>query len=130
MFRPRTFFRPLDAVLALLVAAAAAWGFLAFRFSEGARAVVYVGDKKQAWYELAGPKREVAVPTRIGDVRVEVGGGSIRVAASPCRNKACVRTGAVHGAHSEIICMPAHLLIVVEGEDRKSKDAGLDAVTF
>ena len=130
MFRPNSFFRPLDAALAILVAAAAVWGFAAFRFAEGARAMIYVGDEKRGWYDLGGPAREVAVPTRIGDVRLAVSGGSIRVIASPCPNKICIRTGAIHGAHSEIICMPAHLLIVVEGAERKAKDPGLDAITY
>ncbi len=131
MFRPRAFFRPLDAVLALLLTGASAWGFLAFRFSEGTRALVYVGDRKYGWYELAGPRHEVIIPTAIGPVGLEIGDGAARVISSPCRNKICVRTGAVRRGHSEIVCMPAHLLIVIAGDEPGRKNGeGLDAITF
>ena len=45
--------------------------------------LVYVSDKKFAWYELGGGKRMVEVPTRIGPVRLEIGEGSARVLIVP-----------------------------------------------
>ncbi|HKP98277.1 MAG TPA: NusG domain II-containing protein [Fibrobacteria bacterium] len=134
MFRPRSFFRPLDALLAVSVATAAVWGFLAFRVADGSRAVVYIGNRKYGWYDVAGAPRRVTVPTRIGEVSLEIGNGSARVAASPCRNKVCMRTGAIHRAHSEIVCMPAQLLIVLESDRPRDGDGkspgGTDAVTY
>jgi hypothetical protein len=130
MFRSGTFFRPLDALLAILIAAASAWGFLAFRVSEGSRAVVYVADHKFAWYELAGGKRRVQVPTRIGPVELEIGEGSARVVSSPCPNRLCVKTGKVGHAHQEIVCVPAHLLVVIEGAAAGGGKGEVDAITF
>ncbi|MDB5106674.1 MAG: hypothetical protein JWP91_4363 [Fibrobacteres bacterium] len=131
MTQSRDFFRPLDAFLILLVAAASAWGFMSFRVTEGSRAVVFIGDGKYGWYTLDGPKRQVSIPTSLGTVRMEIGDGTVRVAASPCRNKVCVKTGAIRHSHSEIVCMPAHLLIVVEGDEPDgSAREGTDAVTF
>jgi hypothetical protein len=125
------FFRPLDALMIALVGAAACWGILTFRFTEGARAVVYVANKKFAWYDLAGEKREVDVPTAIGTVKLEIGGGGARVVSSPCPNKLCVKTGTVRHSHEEIVCLPAQLLLVLEGGPGSgSGKGGTDAITY
>lgn len=132
MFRPRTFFRPLDAILILAVSAAAGWGFLTFRLSEGSTAVVHVGNKKYGWYDLSSSQHRVIVPTPIGPMELEIGGGSARVVSSPCRNKICVKTGAIRRSHSEIVCMPARMLIILESEKADADGSGeeTDAVTF
>lgn len=130
MFGSGTFFRPMDALLAILIAAASAWGFMAFRVSEGARALVYVSDRKYAWYGLTGAKRLVEVPTRIGPIGLEIGEGSARVLSSPCPNRLCVKTGKVGRAHQEIVCVPAHLLVVIEGAAEWGGKDEVDAITF
>lgn len=132
MFRPRTFFRPLDALVIAVVAATSIWAFTAFVAADGARAVIFLGNRKFAWYDLAGPARLVDVPTAIGPIRLEIGEGSARVASTPCPNRICLKTGAIRRAHSEIICMPARMLIVLES-DRPGKDrtgGGTDAITY
>ncbi len=129
MFRAGSFFRPLDAAVWVAITCASAWGFAHFQMVKGSRAVIYVADKKYGWYDLAGPRQELTVPTRIGPVRVEVGGGTVRVLHSPCPNKICMKTGAIRMVHSEIVCMPARLLVTVEGDG--GEDAGgTDAVTY
>ncbi|MDQ3003217.1 MAG: NusG domain II-containing protein [Fibrobacterota bacterium] len=132
MFSPRTFFRPLDAILILTVSAAAGWGLLAFRISEGTKAVVHVGNKKYGWYELSSSRHRVFVSTHIGPMELEIGGGSARVVSSPCRNKICVKTGAISRSHSEIVCMPARMVVILESEgaDADGSGEGTDAVTF
>jgi hypothetical protein len=128
---PRAFFRPLDALVLIAVAAASAWGFLAFRFAAAGKAVVFVGDVRYGWYDLAGPARRVEVPTRIGPVTLEIGGGGARVSHSPCPNHLCIRQGTVRRAHAELICMPARLLVLLEGGEEG--DAGgprIDAITY
>lgn len=130
MYRSGSFFRPLDAAITLLLAAASAWGFMAFRISEGSRALVYLSDKKHAWHELAGGKRIIEVPTRIGPVKLEIGEGSVRVLSSPCPNRLCVKTGKVGHAHQEIVCVPAHLLVVIEGAASDGGKGEVDAITF
>jgi hypothetical protein len=127
----RAFFRPLDALLIAAVAAVSCWSFLTFRISQGPRVVVYVSNKKFAWYELAGEKREVAVPTRIGAVRLEIGGGAARVISAPCRLQLCVKAGEIRHAHEEIACVPAQMLMILEGEPGSGPHGiGTDAITF
>jgi hypothetical protein len=127
----RAFFRPLDALVLILVAAASAWGFLAFRFADAGKAIVFVGDVRYGWYDLAGPARRVEVPTRIGPVTLEIGGGAARVVHSPCPNHLCIRQGTVRRAHSELICMPARLLVLLEGGDAgDAHEPRIDAITY
>ena len=128
---PRVFFRPLDALILLLVAGAAVWGFLAFRFSAAGKATVFVGDVRYGWYDLEGPARRIDVPTRIGPVTLEIGGGVARVVHSPCPNHLCIRQGSVRRAHAELICMPARLLVLLEGGDEdNAQGPRIDAVTY
>ena len=129
MSDPVRFFRPLDALVLIAVGAAAAWGLAAFRVTAGARAVVFVGDRKFGWYDLAGPRHIVPIPTRLGRIQAEFGEGTARIVASPCRNQICVRTGAVRHSHSEVVCMPARLLIVIESGQAPG-DADPDAITY
>lgn len=128
MFHRGFYFRPLDAALVILVAAASAWGFMAFRVTEGSRVIVYLSDKKFGWYALAGEKRNVEIATRIGPIVLEIGEGSARVASSPCPNRLCVKTGKVSHAHEEIVCVPAHMLVLIEGAGGEKGE--VDAITF
>src|SRR5690606_29730659 len=106
MFRPRKFFRPLAGFLILMNDAASIWTFRAFQLTEGSQAVIYMGNRKFARYDLAGPMRAVSIPTRIGDIGLEIGEGSARVASTPCPNGICLRTGPIRFSHSEIVCLP------------------------
>ena len=126
----RDFFRPLDAAILGVIAAAALWGFLAFRFAAAGKAVVFVGDSRYGWYDLGGAVRRIDVPTRIGPVTLEIGAGSARVSHSPCPNQLCVHQGAVRRSHAELICMPARLLVVLEGGAGDAREKSIDAVTY
>lgn len=131
MFGSGSFLRPLDLALLASIAVIAGWSFLTFRATSGAKAIVYVGNMKTAWYDLKGPRQEVVVPTRIGPVRVEIGEGAARVLSSPCLNKICVKTGKVRHTHEEIVCVPAHMLVVIEGDASPGPSGGeVDVITF
>jgi hypothetical protein len=113
------------------IALIAGWSFLTFRATSGAKAIVYVANKKTAWYDLTGPRQEVAIPTRIGPVTVEIGEGAARVISSPCLNKICVKTGKVRHTHEEVVCVPAHMLVVIEGDASRGPAGGeVDVITF
>ncbi len=104
---------------------------LTFRYTEGSRAVVYIANKKFAWYPLAGETRRISIPTQIGMVWLEIGSGTARVVSSPCPNKLCVKTGVVRHSHEEIVCLPAKLLLTLEGPDGPGHmKAGADAITY
>lgn len=123
------FLRPLDVLVVAGVLAAAAWSFTGHGAEDGSRAVVYISNARYGWYDLTAAPREVVFPTRIGPVRARIGGGAARVLQSPCPNKLCVRHGEIRHRRAELICMPARLLIVVEGGERDGGGGGVDAVT-
>ncbi len=129
MRRSRSFFRPLDALIILTVLVASVWGFLAFRMEAGASVQVFLGNKKYGWYPVSGEIHSVTIPTKIGPVLLELGAGGARIVSSPCRNKVCVRTGRIGHSHSEIICMPAQLLVIMTGsaDDGSGKPSGSGA---
>ena len=104
----------------------AAWAWLSSPGSDGARAVVYVGGKKRAWWNLSGPSRRDTVQGSMGAVVVEHGQGSVRIVSAPCPHQLCVRAGRVSRVRSELACVPSRLVVVVEGGP-DGKD-GLDAV--
>jgi hypothetical protein len=94
--------------------------------------LVYLDNQKYAWFDLNGAPQSHIIPTRIGPVRLEIGSGYARVLESPCPNKICVKTGTIRHGHEEVVCMPAHLLVVIEGDaslDAK-KNGSPDAVTY
>lgn len=123
------YFRPLDLLLILAVCAAAVWFIRGAGLESGARAVVYVSNKEFAWYDLGDAPRVVAIPTRIGEVRARIGGGEARILASPCPGKLCVRRGAIRHRRDELVCLPARVLIVLEGGAGGGNPGGVDAVT-
>lgn len=129
-YLPSAFFRPLDALVLALVAAGAAWGFLGFSMAPGGKAEIHVDGKRFGWYGLDGPDRDVDVPTAIGKVRLRIGGGAARVIASPCRNKVCIRAGAVRHAHAQLVCMPARLLVLIGEGAPPAAGKETDAVTW
>lgn len=122
--------RPLDLPAALLVAAASAWAFLAFRSAPGTRAVVYLEDRRYGWFDLGAEPGTLEIATRIGKVRVAIGNGEARVLASPCPGQRCVHAGAVRRVRGEIACAPARLFIEVEGDAPGGVGKGPDAVTY
>ncbi|MGM9626279.1 MAG: NusG domain II-containing protein [Eubacteriales bacterium] len=65
-------------------------------------------------YPLSEP-REIVLENRGYTVRVVIENASVSVADSTCRDKICVSSGKADRAGEVIVCLPAHILIAVEG---------------
>ena len=63
------------------------------------------------------------VPGPLGVTVVEVAGGAVRVADSPCRQKICRGMGAIEEPGEMIVCVPNRVVVVVRGDSRGSTDA-------
>lgn len=122
-----TLFRPADlAVAAALLALAALFlPWLASPF--GSRAEVTVDGRKAARLSLEGPRREIAVPTSLGPMRILYGDGDVRVSEAPCPNRLCLKSGPASRSGASIVCVPCRVRITVSG-GRRGKEA--DAVTY
>ena len=75
-------------------------------------------------YSLDRP-RTVEVPGPLGKTLVQIAHDSVRVIDSPCRNKLCVKCGAVDKRGGIIACIPNGIVIKVG----KGVPLDLDAVT-
>ena len=111
-------------------AVVSASGFLINRFdSDHERALtaaIVIADQVTATLDLSEDRSYVFTGT-LGEVRVEVHNRGLRVAASTCPNKFCLRQGIVRSAGEMVICVPNHLIIHLQGG---SGHAGLDGITY
>jgi hypothetical protein len=125
-----TLLRPLDIIVIIIVIAAAAGSFFLMEKKAGSKAEVYVDNRKTASFNLNGPVQSKDITTKIGNVRVKYGDGSVQVSRSPCPQKICIRQGAISHIHENIICLPAQLQIVIVNETGSLKSAGsIDAIS-
>ena len=126
-----TLIRPLDIIVLVVITAAAAGSFFLMEKKAGSQAEIYVDNRKTASVDLDGPVQLKDIPTKIGNVRVEYGNGSVQVTQSPCPQKICIKQGAISHIYENIICLPAHLQIVIIDETNSLKTAdGIDAITY
>jgi hypothetical protein len=90
------------------------------------RAIVTVGREQVAVLPL-DEGGDTTVRGRLGEVRLRVEGGAVRVVASGCPRHVCVAEGAKRRAGEMIACVPNELLVRIVGGPRDA-DAP-DAVT-
>ncbi len=92
----------------------------------GAAATVRVDGKIVVTVDLSSPDpRTLHITGVLGPlVIVADGKGSIRVTEATCPDQICVHTTAARSPGDQIICVPNHVVITVEG-----KEAGIDALS-
>src|SRR6185295_13654809 len=108
-------------VVALAILAGAALGLPYLSAPFGGRAEVYLGKEKVARLALSGPRRELAVATALGPLRLEYGQGGVRVMSAPCPNKLCMRQGLVARSGMSIICLPCRVRVEIEGGPKEKQ---------
>lgn len=69
---------------------------------------------------------ELEVEGPLGITYVEIEDGTVRVTASPCREKICIAAGEVSQSGEWIACLPNRVFLRIEG----GEDPGVDAQTF
>lgn len=123
---------PGDLALILLVAVAAAVLLFVLRprgEDGGLTAVVSLDGTVVAEYALA----EYDQPTLVSvegapyPIVLELSPDGVRVAESHCPGEDCLRTGAIHAAGEQIICLPNKLILSLEG-DSNTPTPDIDAV--
>jgi hypothetical protein len=110
-------------IVILLVLGVASLFLLRLIIHSGDVAVVEVDGRplcrldlsRDVWRTVQGP---------LGETVIQVRGGRVRIADSPCPHKICVRTGWVDQAGRMIVCLPNRVVVRVEGA------AGMDAVSW
>jgi len=68
----------------------------------------------------------------LGLTEIEIRDGRVRVKASPCRNKICMRQGWISHSGEALICLPNRVIVYVYGESRPSdkSEQSYDAISW
>jgi hypothetical protein len=67
--------------------------------------------------------RTLDVQGALGAARIEIRGGRVRFAQSPCKGKICVKAGFVQYAGRYIACVPNRVTVRIEGAQQQGLDA-------
>jgi len=110
-------------ILAAIALVAVSW--IVMHRTPGTLAVVRVDGKVVATVDLTSHEPQTLDVTGVLGPMVIVadGKGSIRVTESTCPDQICVRTTPARSPGDQVICVPNHVVITVEG-----KGAGIDAL--
>ncbi len=111
--------------LAALAAALAVIALVSVRAYGGrvGAAVVHLRGPGREWVFPLGEDRTVTVSGPLGDNIVEIRGGTVRVLSAPCRDKLCIKMGAIARPGQWIACLPNLVFLDVQGHARRSADA-------
>lgn len=110
-------------ILAAIALVAVSW--IVMHRTPGTLAVIHVDDKVIATVDLTSREPQTLHITGVLGPMVIVadGKGSIRVTESTCPDQICVRTTPARSPGDQVICVPNHMVITVEG-----KGTGIDAL--
>jgi hypothetical protein len=116
--------------------AAAAAAVLAVSFSPlynphseppaGVHVVVEAGGARRT--EPIAPDRRLEVAGPLGATVIEIAGGRVRVAKSPCPNQLCVRSGSVREPGWTLVCAPNRVAVSLEGDGEGTGKEGIDGI--
>lgn len=120
MFKPH----PFDFV-ALLFALACIAGITLFSYGNGnGEYRVHIRSHNKHWYYPLDAEETLSVPGPIGETTVVLNGGTVRITASPCRDKICITMGPISKPGAWIACMPNRVFVRITGEPEEGTDAG------
>ena len=108
--------RPMDAVVALFVVALAIAVAVLYYGALGGEATGYVITHGGA--EVARGSLTEDRTLTVGDTHhltITVSDGTIAVTHSDCPTQDCVHTGEIYRAGQSIVCLPARIIIALEG---------------
>ncbi len=60
--------------------------------------------------------REIQVTGPLGLTKIQIKNQKVRIVASACPNKTCVKSGWISSAHHLLVCVPNQVVINISGE--------------
>lgn len=94
-------------------------------YSESKLHTVHVAHANHVEQFPAWQDRVVRVPGTLGETVIEIRDGRVRVVASPCAQKLCLRAGWLESAGDATACVPNKVSVALLGEDPR-----FDAINF
>ena len=111
----------LAAVLLIVGAALLIWRLLP---SDGVTAVIYCGGSEIQRIDLTKTEQLTVTPDSDPEVVIKVDNGAIYFERADCPDKLCVKAGKLTRPGETAACLPAGVVIRLEGSERKH-----DAIT-
>lgn len=121
--KPQGFVKPLDFVAAVGVLLAALLAALPIIFAGSGRDAVILYEGGQLVAPL-DEYREYQVISHGYKLTIEIADGAVSVVSSDCPDKLCANTPPIRRAGMSIICVPARLIIYIEGDSDADAVAG------
>lgn len=87
----------------------------------GSRLVVFRGDEV-AYVGPLNQDRLLDIAGPLGDTRVKIANGEVRILTSPCPRKLCLSFGEVRKSGDLLACVPNRVVVRIEGQKVKSYD--------
>jgi hypothetical protein len=115
-------FKWADCLLILLVLAATALTFPAFKTLTPACAEVFMENHRIATYPL-NEDRIITVDGRNGPVRIAIKNRSVSIIDAVCPRGICRKTGSVSKPRGQIVCAPNHILVTITSNLPDTLDA-------
>lgn len=94
-----------------------------FGSKPGTQAIIIVDNEINKGFSLKGAEGEMEIQGIIGLSRFKIEGGRIRMLASPCPNKTCIKTGWIGEEGQMICCVPNRIIIKITSQNRGTYDA-------
>ena len=80
---------------------------------------IYLDNKLTYRYNITDAEKIYSVNGKDGRIKIDVRGGTVRVLESPCRNKLCVKQGAVSQNGDVLVCLPEKMVIKLTGAENE-----------
>lgn len=116
---------PLDyAVILLIVVFLLLFSFSFFRAAEGEVVVYIMSESGEQVYPLHQTELMLTLTGPLGETRVAIGQGVVRVISSPGREQICVNRGGISQHGEWLICLPNQIFIrIIANEPEEALDA-------
>lgn len=111
-----------DALIILIISAAAALTLPAFRTLTPDNVAIFKENRLIATYPLE-ENRNVIVKGFKGPVEVLIKNRMVSVIRSTCPHQICVKSGRISRPHAQIVCAPNHILVTITSSENDTLDA-------
>jgi hypothetical protein len=125
----RLILKPLDVVIVLLSLALTVFSGIYVYATPQNTVQVRIRGQSGEWVFPLDAEESVSIPGVLGETRVALHKGTVRVLSSPCTNQTCVTSGHIQRAGQWLACLPNEVFVVIESAGTQN-ETDLDAATW